>query len=136
MQKVNSVLHFMKYRIIETQCNIDMDGLSSNDINIKLGSEVESVEEIIRSKLTVEIKNETEDIFIKATICGDFEISNIDQISEEQVEYFKKSSTVSILFPYLRSYVTFLTSDMGISPIQLPIMNVAQALKDKEPIKE
>lgn len=133
MQKVPSVLHFKKYRITETTCRVNPDGILSKDINLKLGSNVITLSDgTIRSNLSVNIVNETSDIEINVTISGDFELTNSENIPKERVDYFKESSTISILFPYVRSYVTFLSSEMGIVPIQLPVFNVAESLKKEK----
>ena len=137
MQKIESVLHFKKYSIIETNCKISPDGITSNDIDLKLGTNVGTLEDgTIRSNLSVTITNNTSDIEINVTISGDFELSNPDSIPLKQIDYFKESSTIAILFPYVRSYITFLTSEMGIMPIQLPIFNVAEAVKKEKDSQE
>ena len=38
----------------------------------------------------------------------------------------------AILFPYLRSIITTITSSMGIQPIILPTMNIVKMIKEKK----
>ncbi len=60
---------------------------------------------------------------IKAVINGLFELTNYEELNEETCESLLKINTIAILFPYLRSQVVLLTSQLGLNPIQLPIIN-------------
>ncbi len=48
------------------------------------------------------------------------------QTNRELIE----KNTVAIMFPYLRSYVSLLTTHPGMSPIVLPAMNIAAMLRE------
>lgn len=43
-----------------------------------------------------------------------------------------KKNTVAILFPYLRSHITLVTTQPDMPPIVLPPMNVAEMFKDDD----
>ena len=60
---------------------------------------------------------------IKAIINGVFELTNYEDLDEETAKSLLKINTIAILFPYLRSQVVLLTSQLGLNPIQLPIIN-------------
>ena len=48
------------------------------------------------------------------------------QTNRELIE----KNTVAIMFPYLRSYVSLLTTQPGMSPIVLSAMNIAAMLRE------
>jgi preprotein translocase subunit SecB len=49
-----------------------------------------------------------------------------------KAEQVMKVNAVSILFPYLRSQLTLLTTQPGIAPVVLPPINVVSLLEDLE----
>lgn len=61
------------------------------------------------------------------------QITGIFSISEKSVfgENILANNTVAILFPYLRSQLTLLTSQPGFEPVILPVMNI-NALMNKK----
>jgi preprotein translocase subunit SecB len=70
-------------------------------------------------------------IYVKVRIIGVFVIEVLDQdITDEQIVSFYKVNGVTILFPYLRSLVSDLTSKGSEPPIILPTINVAEMVKD------
>lgn len=62
------------------------------------------------------------------------QISGIFSISEDSVlgKKLLTNNTVAILFPYLRSQLTLLTSQPGFEPIILPIMNINALMNDED----
>ncbi|MEH6888453.1 protein-export chaperone SecB [Bacillus sp. JJ864] len=76
--------------------------------------------------LTFHIGDETlEDssIYVSVTIAGEFEV--FDEDDEEQIDMLYKVNAIAILYPYLRSIVSEITSKGTSSPIILPTMNIA-----------
>ena len=59
---------------------------------------------------------------------ADFNIDT-DVIEDTGYKNFIFTNAPAILFPYVRSYITSLTSLSGIKPVQLPILNISN-LKD------
>lgn len=61
------------------------------------------------------------------------QISGIFSISEDSVLGKKvlANNTIAILFPYLRSQLTLLTSQPGFEPVILPIMNINALMNDE-----
>ncbi|WP_162106043.1 protein-export chaperone SecB [Bacillus subtilis] len=69
--------------------------------------------------------------YLNCKVQGHFIFNNDEFPEEEKVKFFKVNG-VSILFPYLRSLVSDLTSKGSEQPVILPTMNVAQMIKDQE----
>jgi len=68
-------------------------------------------------------KSKDSSLKISAIINGVFELANYEEMDEETIESILKINSIAILFPYLRSQVVLLTSQLGMTPIQLPIIN-------------
>lgn len=65
---------------------------------------------------------------IKAQISGIFSISEDSVLGRKVLA----NNTVAILFPYLRSQLTLLTSQPGFEPIILPVMNINALMSDED----
>lgn len=71
--------------------------------------------------------------YVKVRIVGIFEIvSGMAELDEEKIIRFYKINAVAILFPYLRSLVSDLTSKGSEAPIILPTMNIAAMINENE----
>ena len=62
------------------------------------------------------------------------QISGLFELTEESVMGKKllTNNAVAILFPYMRSQLTLLTSQPGFEPVVLPIMNINALLNDND----
>ena len=65
---------------------------------------------------------------IKAQISGVFSISEESVLGKKVLD----NNTVAILFPYLRSQLTLLTSQPGFEPVILPVMNINALMNDED----
>lgn len=72
------------------------------------------------------------DLALSVTMLGIFEANRDDTIWEKQLSYIFDSATTTIMFPYLRYYIFTLTSLSGNTLINIPIINVAKALKSNK----
>lgn len=128
---MNSSLKFLKYGVENLEYTAD----NNNKIEItKLKPQIEcniienpKVENKFRLELGIRIGDRDHkdyDFFVKATIFGDFELDKQFQTGE------LIPSALSILFPYLRSVITDLTSKGDKKPIILPPINVYDLLSE------
>lgn len=62
------------------------------------------------------------------------QISGIFELADESVlgKKILTNNAVAILFPYLRSQLTLLTSQPGFEPVILPVMNINALLNSEE----
>jgi len=94
--------------------NIDLTG--SFDINY---------EEISNDEINVVLKynavSKKGEIKIEVELKGDFCIYDVEDIKVKR--YLLHVNTIAILFPYLRSQVSLITTQPGFVPIQIPIVN-------------
>lgn len=105
-------------------------------LNFKLGCSIEFNEEksCYIVKLTTELgnKDNTEESYLKVCVAGEFNIEFNNEITDDVKEILIKKNTISILFPYLRSYISSITSQTGMKPIILPTINVNTILQNTD----
>lgn len=70
---------------------------------------------------------------ISITMTGDFSI-NMDEENESLRQALLHENAVAIMFPFLRSILASLTTTANVSPLILPIINLADSFKD-DPLK-
>lgn len=134
MKYPESVLKSINVRVVESTFRCD-ELFDSKTFEVKLNDQIttnnleDQIE--IRNELSIELFNEAGTFKLMAKILGNFTLSNHQSMSEKEVNYLIRTSTTTIIFPYLRAFVTSLTALSGISPITLPLINIGQAMKDE-----
>lgn len=77
--------------------------------------------------IKVEIKNTEENPFpfdLLAAISLVSTFSNVDDVPEQELQNYLNVTSVQLLFPYLRSIVTNLTTSGMVNPLVLPVIDV------------
>lgn len=89
-------------------------------------------ESVFRAGFLVEITGTSEEkpISIKVEAGGIFKIHNSPP--HEVVENFKYISAPSIVYPYLRSFISLLTLNAGLNPVNLPSVNFLKQYKESQ----
>ena len=91
---------------------------------LKVGHEIREIEngryEIL---LNTTVSDENEVIYVYVESRALFHIEGADKLSFEQ-------NMIAIVFPYIRSYITSITTQPGMSPIVLPAMNIAAMVRN------
>ena len=73
--------------------------------------------------VTVRIDKETKDLEVYVAACATFYIDHPNPI---EVETLIKTNTVAIMFPFIRSQVSLITTQPGMVPVVLPPINTAR----------
>lgn len=135
---MRAILQFIDYHVLETIYRLN---LSFSDEEMSLEPKImytlevnpDSIKQAVIG-LGVEIGNadmEDSPFYVKAKILGRFSIES-EELSEQEILTFYKKNGTAILFPYLRSLVSDLTSKGSESPVILPTMNVSAMIDDSE----
>lgn len=122
-----------EFQIVTNEISIKNNDMPAGDYKVnpqisrntgKLG------EERYYTELMFSLTN-TEDnpfpIDLKVRMTGTFNLRNIDK---EQIENFLKIQGVQILFPYVRTMVSNITSSAMMPPIILPVVDVLKLFGD------
>jgi len=90
---------------------------------------VEQIEEnVFRCTLSVNMVDNNDEAKLEVTVVGIFEIHA--DIPKETKEVIVAKNTMSILFPYIRSQITLLTSQPEVVPVVLPPVNINALLEN------
>lgn len=138
---MNAVLQFRDYHVLETTYKnnpykkIEEEKPQHPNIFFKLEVNPDTNQQAIVG-LGIELGDsdlEETNYYLKARISGFFEILiKTEDVSEQEVINFYKVNAVAILFPYLRSLVSDMSSKGSEAPIILPTLNIAAMIREKE----
>ncbi len=133
-----SVLRFDSYLIEKTEFYIN-DSFIKPDSSIKIEFQIDHQFEILdnntavvtlNSKIFENALTNNQPFSLNVTISGRFRFEG--EISSEQQQKFLQINATAILFPYLRSFISNITCNAGISPLILPPINIQQYIQSKE----
>lgn len=95
--------------------------LSENSIRVKLG--ISSGDQNL----------EENEYYLKIVITGDFSIKkDTNEHDSETLDRILKQNTIAILYPYVRSIASDITSKGSIIPLIIPPINVAAMIEESE----
>lgn len=118
---------FKGYRIIKSDMRIAPAGEIEQKLNVTFSGVKDNISgSLYTLDLGVSITNEDKSIEIEFEMRGFFEFSN--ELTEPEKAMFFTGSAPAIMFPYLRAYISTMTSISGIEPIILPTINFAESL--------
>lgn len=116
--------HLVEPPINESELSINFDASGIYHSN----SSEYTLQFIFKAVLT----NTPEVSFISATVEATFKFDNV-KVGDEIPEYFYVNA-IAIVFPYLRAFITTLTSVANLKPLVLPtynLSNLSTLLKEK-----
>ncbi|WP_404427267.1 protein-export chaperone SecB [Ureibacillus chungkukjangi] len=138
---MSAVLQFRDYHILESHYKFnpyfqefDEEVKLTPQISYKLETNPQTFEEAI-IYLGIEIGDEDLrdfNFYAKAKVSGFFLMHPNEEMSEEEILSFYKYNAVAILFPYLRSIISDITSKGSETPIILPTMNIVKMIEENE----
>jgi len=126
MTSVVSSLRFLNYSIGDVLFRRNYDVVPENiELEFEFSAHAQISEDKTKAKFKLECSlfnedfNEGKDPFyLFCSIIGDFECNGKLNVEDLQL------NAMSILLPYLRSFITSFTSQSGIAPIIIPPINV------------
>lgn len=110
-----------------TRVELNNANLKSTDLGLSfdVSGEFSNVSDSSKFRLTFETiaqSKETEDEFLHIVCVANFVFESVST-KEEIPEYFYNNA-VAILFPYIRAYISLLTSQAQVRPLVLPTLNL------------
>ena len=114
-----SILKLEDIKITESSFKRIEDDLTNLDLGINVEKEVEKIDENrIKITLKVTVSDDAKNICVEIVCKGTFSINEGADISSFE------NNAIAILFPYIRSSISIITTQPGIRPIVLPAMNI------------
>ena len=116
---------FLGYRIADSRIHIDPDKEVSKqfDVSFEKTVGVNETDHRMRLLLVAKIDSADKAMHIEVSAEGVFEFEQDINVREKDV--FFKTSAPAILFPYVRAYISALSSLSGMAPIILPTLNLS-----------
>lgn len=114
------------YKITQSHFNINPENISATDnmaIEIKRENLLNESESLFKLDMSVNMSDEKGNINISTKIEGLFEFDS--DLDETQKNNFFDINAPAILYPYVRAYISSLTSLSGFNHIILPTINFA-----------
>ncbi len=95
--------------------------VTDGELRISVTKKIQQVEEgEHRYDVTLQLNLEKEDLSIEIVANARFVFEAEDYSKEQEIV---EHNTVAIMFPYLRTQATLLTSQPGMAPVVLPLIN-------------
>ncbi len=129
--KIKSVLQLNQIFVEEIKFKRSSNVVDTSNFLIKIGHKFSKFSDVDDYKvdLDVTISSEKEEEFqLIIAITGIFKF---DENGDSVKEIILKKNTLAILFPYLRSQVTLITSQPGMQPIVMPPVNINKLVESE-----
>jgi len=122
-QSKTAKFQFKNYKIIKSHFEIKGDD-PSNAIDLKFNPKgvISRENSCFKLQLGVLIEDENHSFLIEVVIVADFYFDN--DISPEHLNQYFYINAPALLFPYVRAYISTLTTLSGINAINLPTLNL------------
>lgn len=135
-------LQFLDYFVTDIEYKFNPMFTSSDDekLSPEFGYEIKMNEEdpteaLVYLSISIGEKNLKENsVYVSVTIVGHFKAFNVED--QEELEYYFTHNTLAILYPYLRSLVSEITSKGSEAPIILPTLNIVSLIHEMKSQKE
>jgi len=134
--EVVAMIKHKKMTLITDKIEYQNNNLARGEFKLKplLSREIKKMtEHVYFTRLNIKIETTMENPFpINLTISlrGVFEFDNV--FNENEITEFLKKEAVEILYPYLRTLVTNVTTMALLPPIVLPIVDVSKLFPDNK----
>lgn len=118
---VQSSYQLKRIRLVEAMFKFPVEfPLDNISTQIKSTSTVVGVDIICRLRVALNQINEGNEFKIEIEMEGSFEKKGQDALSDNE---FRNISAPSIIYPYIRQQVRYLSLEADINPIILPVIN-------------
>lgn len=140
---MSAVLQFREYHVIESHYKFNPYSTEKVEGSYQITPEIfynleinpQSIDDAI-IHLGIEIGDrslEGSSFYVNAKIAGHFEMhQRAEDMKEEDILAYYKINAVAILFPYLRSIVSDISSKGSEGPIILPTMNIVSMIQENQ----
>lgn len=126
MKEQIAKFRFKGYKIVESHITTSPEEETSQKLNVEFKQTIGVNEEghNMRLEMTANINDENNALVINIKALGFFEFES--DLKPEEKDIFFRTSAPAILFPYVRAYITTLSSLSGVKPVILPTLNMSQ----------
>lgn len=121
-----SPLILEKIEITESTFRKKDVSLDELELEVRVEHNVENIEEAAYEVvLNTTVSDENENIYVNVKGKAIF------RTQQKNMDMLEKN-TIAIMFPYIRSYISIITTQPGMPPIVLPAMNIIAMINDQK----
>lgn len=122
-QSKTAKFQFKNYKILKSYFEIKNES-HSNTINLNFDPKgvISKENSCFKLQLGVKIDDTNDSFHIEVVIVADFYFDS--DINQENLNKYFFINAPALLFPYVRAYISTLTTLSGINPINLPTLNL------------
>lgn len=134
---VKSTIDFHSYHINDIYFKLNNDFESDDEIEVeyKIGRDIKLIEDFKASvtlKISILEAEPKRPFNLTLSMTGIFSVHTDEELSQEQFLIMCKMNCTSIMFPFLRSAIVDITKACNIPPLIIPVVNIAEMLKEEE----
>ena len=124
--KYESPLILEKMEIVESSFRKKDESLDGLELGVQVEHSLNKIsDETFEMVLITTVSDEDEIVFINVKGRAIF------NTSQENMDILEKN-TIAIMFPYIRSYISIITTQPGMNPVVLPAMNIVAMINDQK----
>lgn len=124
--KYNSPLVLENIEIVESVFRKNDSKLDDVELGLNVKHEISEItKDEYEIVLVTTVMDEAEKLFVSVTTKALF---HTEQENRDMIE----KNTIAIMFPYIRSYISLITTQPGMTPIVLPAMNIVAMINDQQ----
>ncbi|WP_316630773.1 protein-export chaperone SecB [uncultured Ruminococcus sp.] len=97
--------------------------------NIQIGYALNPDKTQICVTVDTVFRNKGDSIVLEMETVAEFKLNQID-MTDKNTKHLIEINTLAIMFPYIRSQASLVTTQPGLEPIQLPLINVEALLEE------
>jgi len=124
--KYESPLVLEKIEIVESIFRKKDESLDGLELGVQVERNLNEIDKgIFEVLLETTVSDEEEKVFVNVKGRAIF------STQQENMDILEKN-TIAIMFPYIRSYISIITTQPGMNPIVLPAMNIVAMVNDQK----
>ena len=134
---VQAGLRFINFEIVKVLFDKKDDVVENDEYEVGIQHQIQTNDEnknLFRTVFIININSKNNSFSLQIQALGIFEI--LGKVSSNVRDNYLNISAPSIVYPYVRAYVSNITLQSGIKPITIPPMNFAVGSNDKESEKK
>ena len=121
-------LYFSKFDFKQERGTDSQEYNTSFQIEYAINSEDDTKVRVI---VDTTVTNEAQSIVLNVQTVGIFKVDKLD-MDEATYEHLIKANTVAIIFPFIRSQVSLLTTQPGMMPVMIPPININALIENQD----
>jgi preprotein translocase subunit secB len=124
--KYESPLRLEKIEIVESTFRKKDESTEHLELGVQVERSLKKIsDKVFEVLLETTVSDEDEKVFVNVKGKAIF------STEQENMDILEKN-TIAIMFPYIRSYISIITTQPGMNPIVLPAMNIVAIVNDQK----